>query len=356
MTERLDALPRRPCLRRPVGLVFAPFLALLVPSPVAARAKTDVVVLDNGDHVTGEIKGMSRGKLDLSTDDAGRLSIEWLKVARVTSVHTYEVELTSGVKHYGQLLELPAGGKGVVDLGSGSLLPVEVIVAITPLDAGLWSRLQAYLDFGFTLAKSNKATTLNTAGEVAYRGEQVGTTLDFTAYVQDDANIVTVGSYGLHLSGDYYLTRWRAVLLAGLDRNDELALQLRISMGSGAAYTFLQNNSMRLLAGAGLVTTREQYASSPAAWNLDAYFNGTWEAFRYDSPKLDLSVSLTLFPGLTDWGRVRGDFAFRVKYELFSDFNVGLTFTDSFDTRPPDPAASKNDYIASFTIGWTYRR
>jgi len=54
------------------------------------------VVLVNGNNLNGEIMGLSRGKLDFETDDAGRLSIEWLKVVRVTSTFTYEVETAAG--------------------------------------------------------------------------------------------------------------------------------------------------------------------------------------------------------------------------------------------------------------------
>jgi len=45
-----------------------------------------------------------------------------------------------------------------------------------------------------------------------------------------------------------------------------------------------------------------------------------------------------------------------VKYEIFADFDVGLSLSDSFDSRPPDPGASTNDYLVTFTIGWSYRR
>ncbi len=90
--------------------------ALLVAAlPAGARDKTDVVILSNGDHLTGEIKGMSRGKLDFNTDDAGRLSIEWAKVQSVTSVHLYEAELTSGERLYGTL---SSPVDGVLAIGS----------------------------------------------------------------------------------------------------------------------------------------------------------------------------------------------------------------------------------------------
>ena len=36
-------------------------------------------------------------------------------------------------------------------------------------------------------------------------------------------------------------------------------------------------------------------------------------------------------------------------YEVFLDFNVGLDFTDTFDSRPPE-GASNNDFNMSITI------
>ena len=113
---------------------------------------------------------------------------------------------------------------------------------------------------------------------------------------------------------------------------------------------------MNLLVGAGLVGTREVYAGLDPAYNLDAYFAASWDVFHYDSPKLDLTITAYVYPGLTDWGRVRGSFTVRAKYELFSDFYVGLNFNDTFDTRPPDAGSPTNDFIATFTIGWKYRR
>jgi len=69
-----------------------------------------------------------------------------------------------------------------------------------------------------------------------------------------------------------------------------------------------------------------------------------------------MTVDLTLLPGLSDFGRLRGTFTFKIKYEIFKDFNTGIQFTDSFDTRPPDPTASKNDFITSLTVGWSFRK
>ena len=41
---------------------------LLLAAPLLARDKTDVIVMNNGDHLTGEIKGLDSGVLYVSMD------------------------------------------------------------------------------------------------------------------------------------------------------------------------------------------------------------------------------------------------------------------------------------------------
>jgi hypothetical protein len=335
-------------------------LLLLLSGPALAREKSDLVVMVNGDHIHGEIKGMSRGKLDFNTEDVGRISVEWLKVVRISSTHTYEVTLTDFRKFYGSFVEPPPGVEGIVDLGGGTTATVADVVAITPLDDGLWTRLSAFLDLGFTLAKSNWAMTLGGSGEVAYRGEDYGASFGFDSYVQssvqNDESTLAVARNTLVLRGRRFYTPWEVGALLQFDQNDELQLKSRFSLGGGGGYQFIATNAMNLVVSAGLIGTRELYVDGSPTYNLDAFASATWEVFRYDTPKLDLAITGSIYPGLTDWGRVRGNSNVRVKYEVFSDFNVGISFSGTFDTRPPDPSAPKNDFLVSFTIGWKYRR
>ena len=46
----------------------------------AVAAKTDVIVLINGDHITGEVKDLSYGQLKFKTDHMGTIYIEWDKI------------------------------------------------------------------------------------------------------------------------------------------------------------------------------------------------------------------------------------------------------------------------------------
>jgi hypothetical protein len=112
---------------------------------------------------------------------------------------------------------------------------------------------------------------------------------------------------------------------------------------------------MELTTKAGLAGIREEYTTGSPTWYLTGYLGGSWNAFVYDSPKLDAGISIVVYPYITDLGRVRVDSTIRVQYELFKNFNVGLNITDTYDSRPPE-SGTNNDYNVSFTIGWTYRR
>ena len=353
-----------PCIIRQFGLLAVLGLAALRPGTLFAQ-KTDVLVLQNGDRITGEVKGLSRGKLDYNTDDAGRPSIEWVKVNRLTSSHYFEVEVASGAKYFGRLAETGRDGAIVVKLDRADTLAVPNVVRISPLNAAFLQRVTAYLDLGFSYAKANEATTFNMDAEIEYRGSRYGSSIYVESYAQGQEDVATTTRNTGELQGTYYLPdRWSIVGLAQAEQNDELNLALRLTLGGGASRIFHQSNTGELAAAAGLVVTRERFQPAeddPAAaeeeqTNLEGLLYGQWDAFRYDTPKLDFSTSLSLYPSLSTLGRVRGELAMRIKYEVFRDFNVGLKFTDTFDSDPPEETASTNDFISSVTIGWSYRR
>ena len=62
----------------------------------AFAAHTDVIVFDNGDKLTGEVKSLQRGKLNFKTEATGTISIEWENVAFLSSNQNLQVETSAG--------------------------------------------------------------------------------------------------------------------------------------------------------------------------------------------------------------------------------------------------------------------
>ena len=333
--------------------------------PATARAvKTDTIVLGNGDRITGEVKGLSRGKLDYSTDDAGRLSVEWERVARLQSPNLYEVELHTGVKLFGRLEAGTEDGSLVVRDTTAAMVPISSVVGITPLSAGFFQRVKAFLDMGLTLAKANQATTFSLSGEGEYRGPKMGVRLDYDSYAQGQEALPTTTRNSSSLLVGWFLPkRWSAFAVGSVEQNDELNLDVRFTGGGGLSRVLARSNSNDLSTAIGLVATKERFlietdstSSIDERSNLEGLLTVNWNAFRFDSPKLDFSTEVQVYPSLSESGRVRGDLTVRWKYEVFPDFNLGINFSDTFDSKPPDEDIEKNDYVTTFTIGWSYRR
>jgi hypothetical protein len=91
--------------------------AVLAARPAAAQ-RTDVVVLDNGDHITGENKELTAGRLSFKTDNLGTVSIEWDTILSITATRLFELETGDGQLYLSQLLPAPSG-QVVVTVDSG---------------------------------------------------------------------------------------------------------------------------------------------------------------------------------------------------------------------------------------------
>ena len=78
-------------------------LAVAMASEPAVAQKTDVVILSNGNAVTGEVKEFQRGKMKFSTDAMGTVYVEWPKIVTLTTDKTFEIELEDGTTFFGSM-------------------------------------------------------------------------------------------------------------------------------------------------------------------------------------------------------------------------------------------------------------
>ena len=142
-------------------------LSLLLATPAAAsHDKTDIVKVDDGGVYVGEFKSVLYETLNLKTNSAGLVSIEWRHVTGLTSKFEYRVELSGGVRHFGSLG--PAKEPGHLSI-VGSSGPIEVdladVVEIVPIEHGFWKRLDGSVNFGLTYTQANDALQYNLSGD-----------------------------------------------------------------------------------------------------------------------------------------------------------------------------------------------
>ena len=324
-------------------------------SPLFAQ-KTDILLLYRGDSITGEVKELNRGKLSYKTDDMGTLSIEWDKIAHLTSNNYFDVENRRGVRYFGRLAASEEPGQLLVILTDTVRVRMIEIVAISRIQASFWSRLDGYVDLGFDFQKAKNNRQLNGSGEVRYRGQKWASKLNGTTYFQRQDSVSLTSRNDISLQGQrLFGNHWSGLIFASLEENSQLSLDLRKTIGLGGSRELVHTNSMTLSVVASLAYANEDYADDEGATNtIQAPLYGDFSFFLFDSPKTDISSTLSVMPILSDLGRWRIDFTARLSYELISDFTVGFRFFDNFDSRPPSVDAKTNDYGLTFSIGYTF--
>ena len=341
--------------RRWIPVLALLLLAALLPTALA-REKTDVVILRNGDLIHGEIKEFSLGRIRYSTNYADTIYVKWVDVVSLTSDYFYEIEMTDGRRLYGSLGEPVKENTVVVQLAEQSTeLIKDDVVGISPIKATFLARVDGSLNVGFNFTKSSQVGTLNISGNATHRARKYLNDVKFSSNftTQPDRD----DTYRADLSYRYirFLEK-RRIYTAGasLQRNDELGIDLRILIDGGYGRSFVQTNRQRLLAVGGLAVNKEWNAEGPSDINLEALFTATYKFFQYHSPKADITVTATLFPGLTDWGRIRGEFDAVFRREMVKDFFWDINFYYSYDNRPRSEGASTDDWGIVTSVGWTF--
>jgi hypothetical protein len=68
---------------------------------ISFARKTDVVNLNNGDKITGEVKYLRVGILTFKTDNMETVSIRWNKIKNIETKKIFEVEVADGRVFFG---------------------------------------------------------------------------------------------------------------------------------------------------------------------------------------------------------------------------------------------------------------
>jgi len=342
-------------MRRITGVLIAALLAISVPA--IAADKTDVVIFLNGDRLTGEFKSLERGRLRFKTDATDTISIEWDDVAFLKSNQNIQVEMENGVRYLGHLSSATDEKQLVVETDSGPVgLDTEHVILMTPIEEQGLDRIDGDISAGYNFAKADEVTTTYLSVDLNYRAESRIISLDFDSLFSDSSSNEPSQNLSLDLEYTRLLAnRWLAGGIVTFDRNDELGLDLRTSIGGGGGRILHQSNNSAVSLTGGLLLSREKVGAAVADEDyLEAFATLTWDWFRYDTPELDLTTSLQIIPNLTDSGEYRGEFEIEFKWEIIEDFFWALAITDSYDSKAELNGGENNDYSIITSVGWDF--
>lgn len=334
---------------------------LLFVLTAVAKTVDDVVVLKNGDRLTGEIKGLQRGELRVKSDYmAEAVRLDWSKVERLESKSTFMIWLIDGKLVTDVMRLLPTNSSEVANFVIGnSAQTIRVnqldVIRIAPADKRFWKRLEGSIDFGFSFTSGNDQYQTQLAATTTYRtGDHSFTTSVDSAFSgQTEGTSLTRNQFNF----DYRKQlnqRWYVGGLFDLLRSDQQSLKLRTSVGALVGRNLQQTEHTRLSIFGGLVGTRENYSESlgkPKSTNGDAIVGADFATFRFSST--DIRSRLSVFPSLTTPGRTRLQATSDLRIKIVKDLWWGFHVYENFDSKPP-VRADKNDLGVSTSLGWKF--
>ncbi len=319
-----------------------------------ARDKTDLVFLKNGDRITGEVKSLERGRLEISTDGMGTLRIEWDDVERLESQYQSEFEASGGEILTGTIVHSEAenirlqGPNRTVDLDPYSL------VRISPVEARVSERFNGSVELGFDFTRANRRKRWVAEAGLSYRVPQYLARATVSSLVTDQDEGEPANRQVLDLDWIYNLGgRWYAGGLFQATHNDLLDLDVRTTLGGTLGRRILQTNQAILFVFAGAQLNRERFFAESPRRTAEAIFHVELQQFRFDTPKLDSTTAFDFLPNLSDPGRFRMELTSSIRYEVVGDLFFGIRLFDSFDSDPPS-GSERNDFGISTTLGYSY--
>jgi len=341
-----------------IRVALCALLALACTAEARTREKTDIVRLKNGDRVTCEILGLEYGELQVKSTPMGTINIKWEEVASVESKFVFDVEVLGAVHHYGTISPSADGQSLLVASDSGDVeLHLVQISRIAEIDTTFWKRIHGSMSLGYDFTKSTDVSTASAALNTTYRAEEFAMALDISLQQSkspdsgsQDRDQITFAYQWLQPNRNFW------VGLASIERNEELGIDARATLGGGIGRYLRQTSVSELSALVGVGLTEEWITGAEnSQQSVEGILGATWHVFRLVGNETSLSTSATLFPGITESGRYRGKFDVTLRKEIVSDFYIDLSAYFDYDNQPPDQdKTATSDYGVNTSLSYAF--
>ncbi len=318
-------------------------------------AKTDIVVLRNGDRITGEIKELKFGKLKYSTDDAGTIFIEWDNIDQVYSSNNFELVTVSGTKYFGSISFVESRILGVISPAGSIKLRLFDIATIIPIKSGFWRKIDGNISLGFNFTKASELAQGNAELNLYYNTYNLNHKLNFTSLVtvqKDNENAIRQDA--LYNVTKLLDNKWFWQSGVNWQQNSELGILSRSSIYSQYGRFLLASSRMNLRLNAGMLLNSETSFENETKGNVEASFAVSYDFFSYNTPELTISAYYMVFPSLSINGRIRQDMSTEIKWKIVSDFTFSFKVYFNADSKPITAKAAKEDWGLVTSIGYTF--
>ncbi len=334
--------------------------------------QADVVVMKNGDKLSGTVVNTTDKGLVFKSEFAGEVTIALDNVSSIESAAPVVLVTKDGKK----LTGVVKTEGGVVKVGETTADRQTLAAIRTPaaqekfeleerrkLQPQFLDRYAGFMDFGLANASGNaQTTTYSTTGNLAritahdkitLRFSQIYAANSTTGPKVATAQAIRGGwSYQRNVGPKLFLQTFNDY------ENDKFQLlDLRFVFGGGVGYTAIKRERTLLTFGGGGALNRESFAPNSVNPNLVAFNRSSGEAYANQefNHKLNAIFSVferfSFFPNLSNGGEYRLNFDAGASATLYKSFALQTAFSNRFLSNPP-VGRKQNDTL--FTTGIRY--
>jgi hypothetical protein len=339
-------------------------VTLLLSCQVSAREKADVVVMKNGDRLTGEIKGLNAGVLYVNMSYIlGTSSLDWSQVARVESKQLFIVRTEDGSVYKGTL-QTSEAEKGrpveiqVVQPGETTTqLKRSEVVEVAETSDKFWQRFNGAVSTGVTYSKGNENVQNTLSSDVEYLRERWSANAGWSSSLSKSSGTTTATRNDVTLSGSHLLP-WKNYFYSGLTNFMQSSVQgidLQSTVGGGIGHYWQNTYRAKVSLLGGFAWQNTQYNQSSIGAGTQNFATGVILAdlrlFRFD--KTTLHVNALFLPVLNNSGRVKFNTNAAYYVKIVSGLSWNVSFYGNWDSQPP-PHFQGSDYGTSSGLSWTF--
>jgi putative salt-induced outer membrane protein YdiY len=226
----------------------------------AVAAHADLLVMDNGDRITGRLDSITGGKAIFDTPYAGRI---WVEIANIRTLETEEAyavrmgdRMIEGTfAGEGDLQQLIGADQAAIVNWTGVRSATQSRNAFTRFAAG-WG---SHLDLALSLADGNSSTeAFNVLLEVDYQNELNAHLVTALLAREEGEGLLTRDQLDIDYGYKRFLTeRWYGAGNAEYFQDTLKDIDSRITLGVGAGVQFIDNSLQNLSSDIGISAVRE---------------------------------------------------------------------------------------------------
>jgi hypothetical protein len=362
---------------RNIARIACVALALL---GMAAAAQADVVLLKNGDRITGTFVNVRGTNLTLQADTLGSLTIPVEQVDAVF-LGVIVTVIVRGQPTLGGRLELgPSGNWQVTDdnditrtVGAASvdvILPVARYQSIVEHEASPWQDWTGTINLGYSVQRGNQQTNTFSSSIDARRERppapiferhgrtNVHLTMLLTNATEADASIGS-NTFSTSVRQDILFSPGNFVFgIVQFDHVGTEGLSLRQTYGGGSGYDLPLPRRGTLSVIAGLTLVREGFSTAGDGFSIGEDEQTAQlllgEKLRLQlTPRVRLDHSANAYPNLSNVGQYHFDIRTAIDVKLTNRFSLNTSLIDLYLTNP-GPGSQANNFALTTGITTTF--